>query len=131
LPGFGFCASTLPFLRLDEAFCLTLPTVQCARLILAFAFVSVRPTSFGTTHFALNVAVAVLSVVIDSEHAPLPAHAPLQPLKIEFGVGFAVSVTAVPYRNPTLQVAPQPMPAGELVTVPRPLPFFMTVSLFC
>ena len=86
-----------------------------------------RPSSFGTTHFALNVAVAALSTVIDSAHVDLPLHAPLQPLKTDVAVGFAVSVNAVPYGNPALQVPPQPIPPGELVTVPRPFPFLPTV----
>jgi hypothetical protein len=46
-----------------------LPTVQCARLSFVLAFFSVRPTSFGTTHLALKVAVAVWFAVIDTEHA--------------------------------------------------------------
>ena len=75
---------------------MTLPTVQCAFLILAFAFFSVRPTSLGTTHFALKVAVADWFVVIDTEHVLVPLHAPPQPLKTEVAVGFAVSWTSVP-----------------------------------
>jgi hypothetical protein len=96
LPGFGFCASTLPFFLADDRFFVTLPTLQCALVILALAFFSVRPSSFGTTHFALKVAVAALSTVIDNGQGALPMHAPLQPLKTEVAVGFAVSVTAVP-----------------------------------
>jgi hypothetical protein len=127
LPGFGFCASTLPRLLLIDRFRVILPTVQCARLILALAFFSVRPRSFGTTHLALNVAVAALSTVIESAHVDLPAQAPLQPLKTDVAVGFAVSANAVPYGNPALHVVPQPIPPGELVTVPRPFPFFPMV----
>lgn len=96
MPGFGFCASTLPRLLLADRFRVTLPTLQCAFLIRAFAFLSVRRTSFGTTHLALKVAVAALSVVIESEHAALPLHALPQPLKTEVAVGFAVSLTNVP-----------------------------------
>jgi hypothetical protein len=96
LPGFGFCASTLPFFLAEERFLVTLPTLQCALLILALAFLSVRPRSFGTMHFALNVAVAALSTVIDSGQGALPVHAPLQPLKTEVAVGFDARVTAVP-----------------------------------
>lgn len=96
LPGLGFCARTLPLLLFRDAFLVILPTVQWARLILAFAFFSVRPSSLGTTHFARKVAVAARSVVIDSEHVLLPVHAPPQPLKTEVAVGFAVSLTSVP-----------------------------------
>src|SRR4029453_3898522 len=82
-PGFGFCASTLPRLRFAEALRVTFPTVQWARLIRAFAFLSVSPTSFGTTHFALKVAVAARSPAIDSEQLAFPVHAPRPPAHTE------------------------------------------------
>src|SRR2546428_5177401 len=53
---------------------------------------------------------------------------PLQPLKVEPAAGAAVSVTAVPLGKLAEQVAPQVMPAGELVTVPLPVPALLTVS---
>jgi hypothetical protein len=39
----------------------------------------------------------------------------------------AVSVTIVPFVNAAVQVAPQSIPLGELVTVPEPEPNFVTV----
>src|SRR2546428_8534928 len=42
--------------------------------------------------------------------------------------GEAVSVTPVPLVTLAEQVAPQVMPAGELVTVPLPVPALLTVS---
>jgi hypothetical protein len=56
----------------------------------------------------------------------LPEQAPLQPEKVDPGAGAAVSVTTVPELKPALHVAPQLMPAGEDVTVPLPVPAFVT-----
>src|SRR5437773_10954354 len=53
---------------------------------------------------------------------------PLQPPKVEPAAGAAVSVTAVPLVKLAEQVAPQVIPAGELVTVPLPMPTLLTVS---
>ncbi len=61
---------------------------------------------------------------------PVPEQPPPdQPVKVEPAVGFAVSVTAVPCANWALQVAPQLIPAGELVTVPAPVPALLTVRV--
>ena len=59
----------------------------------------------------------------------VPVQAPLKPVKIEPAVGEGVSVTTVPLANEAEQVAPQETPAGELVTVPLPLPALVTVSV--
>ena len=59
---------------------------------------------------------------------PVPEQAPLQPLKLLFDVGVAVNVTLVPLAKLALQVAPQSMPAGLLLTVPEPAPALATVS---
>src|SRR5439155_9857543 len=52
---------------------------------------------------------------------------PLQPLKVEPAAGVRVSVTAVPLVKLAEHVAPQVIPAGELVTVPLPVPAGLTV----
>jgi len=49
-PGFGCSASTLPRILRDEKSLVILPTRQFAFLILALAFASVCPRTFGTTH---------------------------------------------------------------------------------
>src|SRR5947209_2953042 len=62
--------------------------------------------------------------------APVPEQPPpLQPVKVEPAAGVAVSVTAVPLVKLAEQVAPQVMPAGELVTVPLPVPAGATVRV--
>ena len=59
---------------------------------------------------------------------PVPAQPPpVQPVKEEPAAGAAVSVTAVPLGKFAVQVAPQLMPAGLLVTVPVPAPAGVTV----
>jgi len=56
--------------------------------------------------------------------------APDQPANVLPGLE-AVSVTAVPALKAAEQVAPQSIPAGELVTAPLPSPLFVTLSAYC
>src|SRR3989441_6267788 len=58
-----------------------------------------------------------------------PPRSPLFPFTTLFGSGVAVSVTAVPLVKLAEQVAPQLIPAGELVTVPLPVPAGVTVRV--
>src|SRR6266516_2544452 len=51
---------------------------------------------------------------------------PLQPAKTEPGAGIAVKLTTAPNGNRAEQLAPQSSPAGSLVTVPLPVPAFVT-----
>jgi hypothetical protein len=64
-------------------------------------------------------------------HVPVPEQAPDQAPKAVWMDALAVRVTAVPYGNRWEQIAPQSMPAGELVTVPplAPRPALATVSV--
>src|SRR5438552_1416454 len=79
---------------------------------------------------SLKVAVTVVAVETVTTQVPVPEHPPpLQPLKVEPAAGLAVSVTAVPLAKLAEQVAPQVMPAGELVTVPLPVPAGVTVRV--
>jgi len=61
-------------------------------------------------------------------HDAAPVHAPLQPVKVEFVPGAAVSVTEVPLLKGAEQVLPQLIPGGMLATVPLPVPARLTVS---
>ncbi len=60
---------------------------------------------------------------------PTPVQAPLQPAKVESEEASAVRVTGVPLAKSKEQVAPQSMPAGELVTDPVPVPVLLTVRV--
>jgi hypothetical protein len=71
-----------------------------------------------------NVAVTATSEVKVTVQESVPEQAaPLQPAKADPGAATAVKAIAVPELKLALQVAPQLMPAGELVTVPEPAPF--------
>ena len=60
---------------------------------------------------------------------PAPAHpAPDQPVKSEPTPAVAVSVIGVPFPNCMEHEAPQLIPAGDEVTVPKPEPAFVTVT---
>src|SRR5689334_4246750 len=65
-----------------------------------------------------------------TEHAPVPVTVQLllQPPNVEPAAGVAVSVTVLLRWKSAVHVAPQEIPAGELVTVPEPVPAFATVS---
>src|SRR6185436_18233283 len=68
--------------------------------------------------------------VLVTVQVPVPVQPPpLQPVNVEPAEGAAVKVTMVPLVKAWAQVAPQEMPAGELVTVPVPFPDFATVSV--
>lgn len=87
------------------------------------AFVTVN----GNVSFA-KLAVTVFASSIVTVQEPAPAQAPLQPVKDEVAFGVAVSVTVEPTVNGALQLPPQSIPVGLLVTEPPPLPLFDTVS---
>jgi hypothetical protein len=78
----------------------------------------------------VNVAVTEAAALIVTLQLPVPVHAPLQPVKVDAPSGEAVSVTTVPDANDALQVVPQVMPAGEEVTVPPPVPAFVTLRVY-
>src|SRR5262249_61763131 len=61
--------------------------------------------------------------------AAVPEQAPPQPVKVELAPALAVSDTLVPCANDAEHVEPQSIPAGLLVTVPDPVPTFVTDNL--
>ena len=71
------------------------------------------------------MAVTVVVAETVTVQAPVPLHAPLQPVNVEPAAGVAVRVTAVPLVTDSTQSAPQLMPGPE--TVPVPAPALVTV----
>ena len=79
--------------------------------------------------FRLKVAVTFLDADMVTLQVPVPLQAPLQPAKVEFHFGLAVKVTTVLAGKSSAQSVPQEIPAGELVTVPLPVPSRLTVRV--
>ena len=75
------------------------------------------------------MAVTDLAAVIETVQALVPVQAPDHPLKVEFALAVAVSVTLVPELYGSVQSLPQLIPAGVELTVPVPVPVFVTVRL--
>jgi hypothetical protein len=93
----------------------TVPVPVPARLT-----VNTGPLKFAVTRWlALSVTLQV---------GLLPVHGPLHPANDEFGPGVSVSVTWVPAVKLALQVDPQLIPGGLLVTVPVPVPPRVTLN---
>jgi hypothetical protein len=82
---------------------------------------SIRPVS--------NVAFTSVATLTVTAHAPVPEQPPVQPVKIEPESAAAVRVIAVPEVTACEQVAPQLIPAGAPMTVPEPVPSFVTDSI--
>lgn len=75
-----------------------------------------------------KVAVTFFAASMVTVQVPAPLQSPLQPTNTEPLAGVAVSVTTAPLWKDAVQVAPQSMPGGLLVTVPEPVPVRFTVS---
>ena len=76
----------------------------------------------------MKVAVTEVADFRLTVHVPVPVHAPDQPVNVEPDLAVAVSLTDVPLGMLALQVVPQLIPEGLLVTVPAPAPAMCTVS---
>ena len=76
----------------------------------------------------VKVAVTLVLALRVTTHAPVPVQAPDQPVKVEPVLAAAVNVTGVPLAKLALQVVPQLIPAGLLLTVPAPVPALCTVN---
>jgi hypothetical protein len=87
--------------------------------------------TFAVVGVEVKFAVADLLASIVIAQAPVPVQAPLHPVKVEFASAVAVKLTTVPLAYVAEQVAPQLIPAGELVTVPVPVPVRLTVRVLC
>ena len=75
----------------------------------------------------LNSAVTSFAVLIVTSQTPVPVQAPLHSTNSEPGSALWESVTLVPSANLASQVAPQSTPAGVEVTLPVPVPTFLTL----
>lgn len=75
----------------------------------------------------MKEAVTVFAAfIVTVQEVPEALLHPDHPVKVEFAAGAAVRVTDVLMLNAAEQVAPQSIPAGEEVTVPVPVPDFVT-----
>ena len=94
-----------------------------------------EPTSLTlstkTPGIGANCAVTDFAALIVTAQTPVPVQAPLQPLNSEPLAALAVRVTSAPWSKLAAQVVPQVIPAGELVTVPVPVPLVATESRCC
>jgi hypothetical protein len=78
---------------------------------------------------ALKVALTDFAASMVTLHAPVPLHAPLQPANVEPESGVAAKLTTAPFAKLAEHVVPQEIPAGELVSVPVPVPLLATVRM--
>jgi hypothetical protein len=95
-------------------------TVEIAPILMALS-VGASVVNVAVTDFAASI----VTVQVELE----PEQAPLHPPNVDPVVAVAVSVTAVPTAKSSVQSVPQVIPAGELVTVPEPVPALATLSL--
>jgi hypothetical protein len=79
---------------------------------------------------ASNCATTVWLLLITVTQVPVPLQPPpLHPTNVDPLAATAVKVTDVPLAKLALQVPPQLIPAGVLVTVPLPGPVLLTVKM--
>jgi hypothetical protein len=126
-PATGVAVSVTMVLMLNETAQVGLQLMPAGVLVTvplpAPALVTVR-RKVGT----VKLAVTVVAALIVTTQVPVPEQPPpLQPLKVDPAAATAVNVTWVPKLNEVEHTAPQLMPAGELLTVPAPLPDLFTV----
>jgi hypothetical protein len=76
-----------------------------------------------------KVAVRLLAPSTTRVQLPVPAHAPLQPVKVEPDAGLALRARLVPKAKEALQVLPQSIPLGLEDTVPAPVPALVTATV--
>jgi hypothetical protein len=78
--------------------------------------------STGWAAIAVNCAITEVCEVRVTTHELIPEHAPDHPVKVDPDAGVAVRVTLVPELNFAVQVDPQLIPEGLLLTIPVPVP---------
>lgn len=78
----------------------------------------------------MNCAVTLVAAATVTVHVPVPEHPPPDhPANVEPLSAVAVRVTEEPWSNSAAHVAPHVMPAGELLTLPLPVPDLATVTV--
>jgi len=95
----------------------------------AFVTVKVKVCALG---LRVNVAVTLRACIMLTVHVPVPLHpSPLQPSKVNPTTSgyVAIRMTLVPWAKAALQVLSQVIPAGFEITVPLPVPAFITVKV--
>src|SRR5581483_4025458 len=77
---------------------------------------------------AVKIALTLVLLLTVTWHAPVPLHAPDHPEKTAFAAAVATRLTCAPLSKTALHVVWQSIPAGVLVTVPKPVPEIATES---
>lgn len=90
---------------------------------------STATVSAYTVSGGLKVAVTARGPLITSAQVPVPEQSPLQPAKLQPGVGATFSVTVLSVAKDAVQMEGQSIPAGLEVT--RPLPLTLTATGSC
>jgi hypothetical protein len=80
--------------------------------------------------FSVNVAATFRAVVMLTMQAPVPVQAPVHPAKVEPVPAEAARVTLVPPEKLALHDVPHAIPPGVEVTVPLPVPFLVSASVY-
>ena len=80
--------------------------------------------------FSVNVAATVRAVVMLTVQVPVPVQAPVHPAKVEPVPAEAARVTLVPPEKLALHDVPHAIPPGVEVTVPLPVPFLVSASVY-
>ena len=88
------------------------------------------PGSVTVSVYAVAVKIALTVVLLPTvtRHAPVPLQSPDHPEKTAFAPAVATRLTCAPVSKTALHVVWQSIPAGVLVTVPRPVPEIDTES---
>jgi phage tail protein X len=115
-PGPGFAVSTTWALLAKDALQVEGQSIPLGLLVT----VPDPATVTWRTGSDVKFAVTALAAATVNAHSKAPVHAPLQPANEKPLPAFAVSVNCVSFAKLALQVDPQEIPAGLLVTVPVP-----------
>jgi hypothetical protein len=123
--GTAFRVTEVPPLKVEEQVC---PQSMPAGL-LVITPVPGPATDTASDRGPEKVAPTLVSAFRTTVHFAVPEQAPDQPEKVLEAAGLAVRVMDVPGAKVALQVAPQLIPAGALVTLPEPV--VVTVRVNC